>query len=361
MIRPMRLNRFYVETEIVPVTRLWEAEIPVGDPFSGPAFGDKHKKLVKSVVKVVKKVAPIALGVAAAFATGGAFLAASGFAGGLAALAPGIAFAGSALSLVGTVTGNEKLTKIGSVLGLAGGVGMVGANTAKALSDGVGFSDAVLKGLQDTAQQLKQGSQESWARLTGSPVGGAMGGAEAQLSNTPEIGQIASEAAGSPVDLSGGELAKSATGVSDQVAAAASGGGQTLAQPTGIINSTMNSALSPGLDGPAGDLKKGLISQMWDGAKSAGKFIGDKENANLVLAGGNILSSVLPSEKDEAERALYEARARQIEDELAGRERFNASIRGQSSLQVNPTAQVFNPRSAYVPGRSGGYDRGLAK
>jgi hypothetical protein len=366
MIRPVRLNKFYVETEIVPVCRLWDAEIPTGDPFGGAAYGEKNKKAVKSVVKVVKKVAPIALGIAAAMATGGAAFAAFGALSAgtgtlAAALTAGVAFAGSALSVVGTVTGNEKLTKIGSVLGLAGGVGMVASNTAAAIQSGAGFSDAVVQGLKETTNQLKEGAQKSWGALTGSPVGGSMGGTDAKLMNTPDIGGLPSQAGEAVGGLDGiaGDIGNSVSnasagldGLAGDVGASYAGGN---AQAGGLISQAMNPTAVTQAPG------KGLISGAWDTAKSVGKFVADKENAGLVQLGGNMLTNMIPSEKDQAEQALYEARVRQLEDETGGRERFNSSIRRQSTMQVNPNARVFMPNSQYVPGRSGGYNRGFTK
>ena len=357
MIRPMRLNKFYVETEIVPVTRLWDAEIPVGDPFGGAAYGEKNKKFVKSVVKVVKKVAPIALGIAAGLATGGAAFAAFSAGNFALAISSGIAFAGSALSVVGGVTGNEKLTKIGSILGLAGGVGMVGTNIAAAAQGGAGFSDAVVKGLQETTNQLKQGAQESWGRLTGSPVGGAMGGAEAQLSATPDVSTIGESVGG--LDGVAGDLGADLSSASAGLDGVAGDVGTAYAGGNGQAGGLINQAMNPAAVAKAPS--QGLISQAWDGVKSVGKFVADKENAGLVTLGGNILSNIAPSEKDQAEQALYEARARQIEEELGQRERFNSSIQRQSTLRVNPNTRVFSPGSSYVPGQSGGYQRGLQK
>lgn len=359
MIIPARLNRFYVESEIVPVTRLWDAEIPVGDPFGGAAFGEKNKKLVKSVVKVVKKVAPIALGIAAAFATGGAAFAAFNALGTVTgsvalALSTGVAFAGSVLSVVGTATGNEKLTKIGSVLGLAGGAGMVGTNIAAAAQGGAGFSDAVVKGLQDTVQQLKDGSKTSWEKLTGTPTAGFQAPAE-QL--PPTAGEAVAGLDGVAGDI-GANLGEAAStgldGVSGDLSPAYAGGNSAPTQ--GLVSQAMNAS-----NVAQAPQSNGLISSVWNGAKEVGKFVADKENAGLVSLGGNILTNIVPSEKDQAEQALYEARARQIEEELGDRQRFNASIQRQSTMRVNPNARVFNPGAAYAPGQTTAYQRGLQK
>lgn len=373
MIIPARLNRFYVESEIVPVTRLWDAEIPTGDPFGGAAFGEKNKKVVKSVVNVVKKVAPIALGIAATIATGGAFAAALAAGGGFAALAAGVAFAGSALSLTGTVTGNEKLTKIGSVLGLAGGVGMIGNNIANAAAGGAGFSDSVVKGLEDTVSQLKAGSEKAWGALTGSPVGGVpVDGAT--LGQTP-VNSAAplSDAVGGLDGIAGDYGSGFSNSVSGGLDGVAGDLGANYAGSSNYID-----VAGAGLDGPAGDIaprgliaknmsaaapqaatsSKGLISQTWDMAKGVGKFVADKDNAGVVLLGGNILSSVVPSAKDDAEEQLARARAQQIQDEMQGRERYNSSINRQYQMQINPNARVFNPGAKYTPGQTSAYRQG---
>jgi hypothetical protein len=88
-------------------TRAMAADHPIGDPTGGAAYGEKNDPVS----------AIIAIGsMGATYAAAGTFAAMT--------VMQGITFAGAALSLVGNVTGNKTLSKIGMIAGLAGGVGM---------------------------------------------------------------------------------------------------------------------------------------------------------------------------------------------------------------------------------------------
>jgi len=89
------------------VSRAMAAEHPVGDPFGGPAFGERNDPV------------SAAISIGTMFATGSAMMAGS--------VMVGIAFAGAAVSLVGNITGNKTLMQIGAVAGIVGGLGSMGA------------------------------------------------------------------------------------------------------------------------------------------------------------------------------------------------------------------------------------------
>jgi hypothetical protein len=93
------------------MTRAMSVDYPIGDPTGGPAYGEKN-----DVLTIGLSLA----GMAEASA-------------GIGTLMGGLQFAGSALTLVGTLTGNKTLSKIGMVAGLAGFAGSMGAfgETAK--------------------------------------------------------------------------------------------------------------------------------------------------------------------------------------------------------------------------------------
>ena len=88
-------------------TRAMAADHPIGDPTGGAAYGEKNDPVT----------AIIAIGSMGATYT--AMMAGS--------IMAGVAFAGAALSLVGNITGNSTLSKIGMVAGVIGGAGMMGA------------------------------------------------------------------------------------------------------------------------------------------------------------------------------------------------------------------------------------------
>lgn len=73
------------------MTKALSLDAPIGDPFGGPAFGERNEPVTAFFA------------VATAFET--------------------IAAVGTVISVVGLVTGNSSLTKIGGVIGLVGGFG----------------------------------------------------------------------------------------------------------------------------------------------------------------------------------------------------------------------------------------------
>tara|TARA_R110000868_G_scaffold119380_2_gene316223 strand:- start:11 stop:1084 length:1074 start_codon:yes stop_codon:yes gene_type:complete len=85
-------------------TRSMAAEHPIGDPTGGPAYGEKNDPI------------SAAISIGTMFATAEAGFAAM-------TLMQGITFAGAAVSLVGNITGNKTLMKIGAIAGIAGGLG----------------------------------------------------------------------------------------------------------------------------------------------------------------------------------------------------------------------------------------------
>lgn len=89
-------------------------QMPIGDPLSGPAYGEMLKS--KGLGMVLGVVAAVGtMGAAAPMLAVGASLASQ--------IAGGVMMAGGVMSGVGAVTENKKLAKIGGILSLAGGVG----------------------------------------------------------------------------------------------------------------------------------------------------------------------------------------------------------------------------------------------
>lgn len=96
--------------------------LPIGDPLSGPAYGEMLKsKGIGMVLGVVASV--VTMGAAAPL------LAATTLA---TQIAGGVMMAGGVLSGVGAVTGNKKLAKIGGIMSLAGGLGGLASNAMSA-------------------------------------------------------------------------------------------------------------------------------------------------------------------------------------------------------------------------------------
>jgi hypothetical protein len=98
-------------------------------------------------------VAPV-IAAAGALAGGATIGAALATVGAGSALLGGIMVAGSALTTIGMVTGNAKLTKVGGLLSLAGGVGALASGAFNAVSDQVAQQAASQAGTEAASQGL---------------------------------------------------------------------------------------------------------------------------------------------------------------------------------------------------------------
>ena len=108
------------------ISRTLSADHPVGDPTGGAAYGEKNDP-----VSAILSIATM----------GGTYAAAGSFAA--MTIAQGITFAGAALSLVGNVTGNKTLSKIGMVAGIAGGISQLAGIQGPTLGQTFGGSAPV--------------------------------------------------------------------------------------------------------------------------------------------------------------------------------------------------------------------------
>ena len=99
-------------------TRAMAIDHPIGDPHGGPAYGERNDP-VSAIISIGTMFGT--------YATAGTFAAMT--------LMQGLTFAGAALNLVGNISGNKTLSKIGMVAGLAGGIGSL-AESAGMFSSG---------------------------------------------------------------------------------------------------------------------------------------------------------------------------------------------------------------------------------
>lgn len=104
----MRFQKTYLNRSM---TRAMAMDHPIGDPFGGPAYGERRDP-VSAVIAVASMYGSYA---GAAALVGGAIS--------LGTIAAGVVFASGALSLVGNATGNKDLMKVGQVGMLVGGIG----------------------------------------------------------------------------------------------------------------------------------------------------------------------------------------------------------------------------------------------
>ncbi len=185
------------------------AELIPYDPFGGPAYG---KKEMPFIIGPAVATAATAIGTAAAVGTAAAIgSAAVATVGAIAAVAT---VAGLAMTVVGALTGNSDLMKIGGIVGLAGGVtslatGVIGAATS--------------------AASTSLSSAATPAANMSAPAG-ASGGISAGATN-------AAANAITPAFSSGVSVAAPVTGTGMNAATA------SLSAPTGLLGSAGSTAL----------------------------------------------------------------------------------------------------------------------
>ena len=131
-------------------TRAMSIDHPIGDPTGGPAYGEKNDPI------------------SAAISIGTMFtVAEAGFAA--MTVMQGITFAGAAVSLLGNITGNSSLMKLGAIAGIAGGIGAFaesqGLFSSGNLSETLGMKSSV------TDEMLK-GTTSVTPVTNGAPTGG---------------------------------------------------------------------------------------------------------------------------------------------------------------------------------------------
>lgn len=111
------MQKTYLSREM---TRAMALDHPIGDPTGGPAYGERNDP-ISAVISIGTMLY-----------TGGAVMA------GTAGLMAGLTFAGAAVSLVGNITGNKTLSKIGMIAGLAGGIGSLAESAGLFTSPSMG-------------------------------------------------------------------------------------------------------------------------------------------------------------------------------------------------------------------------------
>ncbi len=163
------MNKTYMSRA---VSRAMAADHPIGDPVGGAAYGERNDP-ISAIVAISSMAGTYASAAAALGATAsfGSVIASMG-------LMQGLTMVGSALSLVGNVTGNSTLSKIGMIAGLAGGIGQFAefatkktiGGTIGELGSKMGFSNVDVTGGAE-ALSLSQALQATRAIPAGRPYG----------------------------------------------------------------------------------------------------------------------------------------------------------------------------------------------
>jgi hypothetical protein len=247
-------------------------DMPVGGPMDGAAYGEYLKsKGLGLVIGVVASVATMGAG----FAVMGATLASQ--------LAGGAMIAGGAMSGLGAVTGNKKLSKIGGVLSLAGGIGAAAVGMSSTVANSLGQGSSALA-------DVGSAFRSSWSGLFGEAAGAATGA-------TGEAGGSLIEAAGmgtEGVSQVGGAIPDTVveqTALQEAGAGSSAGSAGAGASTTTPTISTPQVAAGPAADG--GTLALGAESGAdWNAATSP--FVEQPSagaNVSNTVSGGSAPSS----------------------------------------------------------------------
>jgi len=274
---------------------------PIGDPFGGPAYGER-----------AMPVAVVALAAGSFAAGAAAFTAATAIS---TMVLAGTLMVGSALTIVGTVTGNQNLTKIGGALALIGGGGLAIESLMSTAAEGAAGAAGAAAG-ETGAAGMESGFGGAMPDVTGAaqtssvpmPDVTASVGGEAVAAAAPEA---AVQAAPLPNGITETAIpAQEVTGTAESwnnfatPEAALNPAGQTMADP-------LADPLGQGVDQAqklAGLNDSGMISGSFD---KFGKWVSN--NTELAKVGTQALAgmagNLIPSDKDKAMTDYYQASA----------------------------------------------------
>jgi hypothetical protein len=296
-------------------TRAMALDHPIGDPTGGAAYGEKNDP-----VSAVISLATMA-----------------GTYGTTMTVMQGITFAGAALNLVGNVSGNKTLQKIGMIAGIAGGIGS--------------FAEA--KGLISKTPQLGStkigeslGFKTSPTATTGTaPLSGSTA---ASSGNAQYAGVNVQPGATTAAPTVTTPAPSAAADVFDDAAARA-----RATTPYGGIDSGLNKGVSDlaNVTPPPPD-----TSSVWESVKGAGKSLMDftKENpggAVMIGSTASTLADYLTGKTDaeidalEAQKSLAGAKAEEIQEAINNERRRRQNLNEgwaqvDTGIQVNPNVSM---------------------
>lgn len=349
----MRLKFNPREHNMGPYIQIYRGYNPdgtVGDPYGGPAYGEKNGPVL-AVVAVIASAAP-------AFEIGLAGL----------SLMQGISLASSVIGLVGTITGNKTLSLIGAVGGLAGSaVGMLNKLGTAAQASGA-IEDMEMIGNIDTMTAAES------ANIPSLEEAGVNIGSDAAIGGESAISGLDAMPAMTEATDAGPSIIQSDIAEGSGLMDSAPSELGSVTESTGIegvapesISATNSDFYAGEVPGVTGDVAEGgipsledagidtAVSNMDAGTKQGllGKvsafFKDNKEIVNLV---GGFIKGAYQTPAQKAQARYYLAQAKLIENQMK-----NANqVANIDSLKINPQANVqslsFGGTPAYTP-RSG--------
>ena len=315
-------------------TRAMAADHPIGDPTGGAAYGEKNDPIT-AIVSIAS--------MAGTYAAAGSFAAMT--------VMQGITFAGAALSLVGNVTGNKTLSKIGMIAGLAGGVGMaydslMGTTTGGTLGEAFGKSSV-------TDDVLKAGSSSVTPVVDGKAVVPSSSPVEVNAVPNPDITTRSLTAPNVNTPTAAADALTTAPALSPPMGPV----DYSLKAPGGIGAKLPNAVTSPSAGpGVIDSLKAGNYGQAL--SKAGGNAMDMLKNnptgayvaAQAVGAAADWLSGKTDAELDalKANTGYANAKALEVQAALDREKMRRANLNSgytnvDAGFKVNPNAAVAQP------------------
>ena len=331
------MSKIYLSRSI---SRTLSADHPVGDPTGGAAYGEKNDPVsaILSVAAMGASYAPM-------------------MAGGIMA---GVTFAGAAVSLVGNITGNKTLSKIGMVAGIVGGLGQMGAFGEGI--QGAKFGDS-FRSTVDTSAIPAGNSGTAAGAMSSKSGSGSLSQSQAQSSGNVAAGGSYADEVAAQTKITEANMA--ARGGSVRGPAGMPASPQASPGYTGGSDYTSNvyNQSLPGkadLTGAYADVglksatEPGFFSQAWEGTKELASGLNPITNPYGAMAVGQIAAPIADylSGKTDAEIAALEAqtgyadqRALQMQEEIAKEKRRRENLaqgyaQVDTGINVNPNASM---------------------
>ena len=284
----MKLQKTYLSREIARLH-----DMPVGDPFGGPAYGEKRGPAVALV--------------------GAAMSIEVGLSIGLNSLVGGLMVAGGVMSGLGALTGNKTLSQLGMVAGLAGGVaGMMDIGGAFEAA-GTNFSEVAGKAFTDDkglSGLFGGGSGQSVTQVIGDGQSFA-GAAQSQMpGKVADLGQLAGAGATEAAIPQTGSLAAdaAASGMNNTGVTAAGMNNTGVSGSSGLYDTSLSLSKVGGGAGQSKSLFGGLI----DGFNKQDPMT----KYGMMNAGSEFMKSIAsaPSEEEQAQQdALVQAKISELQ------------------------------------------------
>lgn len=259
---------------------------------------------------------------AGSFAAGAtAFAAATTLA---ASVAAGAMMAGAALTIVGTITKNPKLAKIGAIISIAGGIGTMAIN----MTSGAASAASAAEGAASGAAEVAAGATEGLAAAAGDAAVQTYGIAQPTTDILASAGAVDAAAGAGQAAASGGGMIESA------IKAGADTAGQAAAGATDhLTNAAGTFQTKDVLTGSMGDLARPIdiakpvgvdafaVPYAVDGAAKTGMLGSistwarqNPELAKMAMSGvQGLAGSIAPSAKDKAMMDAYRSQQAQTE------------------------------------------------